>query len=127
MRLSVPLTGTVLVEGAVHGSGDLVGDPNDPIRPILLDLGEVSWTMIDVDLDNGLMIIEVTANNKTADETSDPVGDGRYIKTRPTTAAEKIKCLQDCQAAVMGHTKEELYAMTGESPLKRPFRPVRPI
>ena len=107
MRLEVPITGTVLIEGGVWGDGNLTGADDDPIQLININLGPVSWTMVDVDLDREVMIIEVEPNEDT-----DP--------------QERPKILQDCQALILGHTKDELYAMTGEPRLKRPFKPERP-
>lgn len=112
MRLTIPLTGTVLVEGSVYGAGDLTGDPNDPIRPVGLNLGNVSWVMVDVDLEKEVMVIEVEPGEYVSESES---------KSRKATAEEKAASLRAAQAIVMGHTKEELYAMSGSSRLKRPF------
>jgi len=129
MMLSIPLTGTVLVEGSVHGAGALVGDDNDPIRPVDIDLGNVSWTMVDVDLENEVMIIEVepgeTVEEPDIDESGkqkvDDEGNPVY-KPRPATKEEKIGFLQHAQRLVMEHTKDELYKMSGCHRLRRPFR-----
>lgn len=120
MRLEVPLTGTVITEGSIFEDGSLKGDPNDPIRPVDLDLGNVSWKMVDVDIDNEIMIIEVTPA-ETVDELTgadDDDGNPIYI-TRPTTAQEKQGLLQHAQDLVKGHSKAELYAMSGKPKLKR--------
>ena len=111
MRLAIPLTGTVLVDGSVHGAGDLTGDPNDIIRPIDIDLGNVSWTMVDIDLGAEVMIIEVKPG-----ETVEDAGE-----TRSATPKEKTGFLQHAQG-VMNHTRDELYALTGNARLKRPFK-----
>ncbi len=99
MRLTIPLTGKVLVEGSVWGEGKLSGDPTDPIRPLDIDLGNVSWVMIAVDLDNEEMEIEVTPGGVVGEE--------------------KTKSLQYAQQLIEGHTKEELYQMSGCPRLKR--------
>lgn len=56
MRMKVPIEGTVLTKAPNHISGD----PDDPIR-IVGDLGNVSWQLISLDLENEEMEIEVTA------------------------------------------------------------------
>lgn len=108
MKLTLPLTGTVLVEGSVWGAGDLMGDDKDPIRPVDIDLGNVSWTVVDVDLENEVMVIEV----KPSEE----------LDGRPATAEEKTAFLQHAQRLVMEHTRDELYQMSGCHRLKRPFK-----
>lgn len=123
MRLTIPLTGTVLVEGSVWGKGELSGDPNDPIRPIAINLGNVSWRMVDIDLDNEVMIIEVEPGEKVSEPTGEVDDEGNPIyKVRPATDKEKQTFLQYAQGLVMNHTKNELYQMSGCSRLKRPFK-----
>ena len=123
MRLTIPLTGTVLVEGSVFGNGNLSGDPNDPIRPIDLDLGNVSWKMVDVDLDNAVMTIEVKPAEKFSEDTGQVDGEGKPIyNTRPATQAEKTGFLQYAKDLIEGHTKGELYQMSGRPNLKRPHK-----
>lgn len=123
MRLTIPLTGTVLVEGSVFGAGELSGDPNDPIRPIDINLGNVSWTMVDVDLENEIMVIEVKPVKIVSEDTGQVDGDGKRIfRQRLVTEEEKADSLQYAKQLVEGHTEEELYAMSKCSRLKRPFR-----
>jgi len=126
MRLSIPLTGTVLVEGSVWGDGLLKGDSDDPIRPISggdFTLGNVSWTMVDVDLENEVMVIEVSPAEEIDEDTGKKDGEGKPIhRTRPTTEEEKMGFLQHAQDLVMDHTKDELYQMSGCPKLKRPFK-----
>lgn len=118
MQIAIPLTGTVLVEGSVHGAGDLRGADDDPIRPIALPLGRVSWQMVDVDLEDGVMIIDVTPDAEVY-ERPDP--NGPTIR-RPTTPAEQAEALQRVQNLVLNHTRDELYSMARQPRLKRPFR-----
>ena len=54
MRLTLPLTGTLIDEV------NLIGDDNDPVRPVAIDLGNVTWTMVNIDLENEVMIVEVS-------------------------------------------------------------------
>lgn len=123
MRLTVPLTGTVLQEGSVWGKDDLIGDPNDPIRLVEIDLGNVSWRMVDVDIENEVMIIEVSPAEEIGEDTGQVDGGGKPIKIRrPTTKQEKIASLQNAQQIIEGHTKDELYAMSKCQRLKRPFK-----
>lgn len=118
MRLTIPLTGTVLVENP------LSGDPNNPVRPIDIDLGNVSWTMVDIDLENTVMIIEVSPSEQIDKDTGDVDTNGNPIyKRRQATEREKMDFLWKAQCLVMEHTKDELYQMSGCSKLKRPFKP----
>lgn len=122
MRLTIPLTGTVLVEGSVHSDGLLQGDDKDPIRPVDIDLGNVSWKMVDIDLDNEVMIIEVAPAEEFDEDTGQVDAENKpiYIR-RKATEQEKQGFLQHAQGLVMNHTKEELYAMSKLPRLKRPF------
>ena len=127
MRLTVPITGTVLVEGEVQGKGNLVGDPKDPIRPVPIDLGNVSWTMIDVDLENETMIIEVQPALVVSEEIGEGDSAGKSIGTRRnTTGQERAGFLQYARNLVEGHTKDELRAMGKAARLNRPFRSTLP-
>lgn len=130
MRLEIPLTGTVLVEGSVWGKGELTGDPADPIRPVPLNLGNVSWTMAAVDMKREVMIIEVAPGENVDEPDLDDQGVQRTkpetgepkFKSRPATEAEKIGFLQYAQRLTLEHTRDELYQMSGCSRLKRPFK-----
>lgn len=117
MRLTIPLTGKVLDEVA------LIGDTNDPIRPVELDLGNVSWQMVDIDLDNEVMMIEVEPSNNIAEPTGElnDEGEPAFI-SRQATDEEKIGFLQHAQDLVMNHTKSELYQISKCSRLRRPFK-----
>jgi len=120
MKLTIPLTGTVLVEGSVWGDGKLSGDPDDPVRPVDIDLGNVSWVMVDIDLENEVMVIEVKPAEKISEDTGQVDGEGNPIyKSRPTSEQEKAGFLQHAQDLVNNHTKDELYQMSGRSRLKR--------
>ncbi len=120
MRLTIPLTGTVLVEGSVHGDGLLKGDPDDPIRPVDLNLGNVSWRAVDVDLDAGVMIIEVAPAQEVEEDTGQVDGRGKPVyQTRAATPAEKEDFLQHARQLIESRTTDELYAMSGKPRLKR--------
>ncbi len=123
MRLKIPLTGTVLVEGTVFGEGKLSGDPADPIRPIDIDLGNVSWKMVGVDLDNEEMEIDVMPAEKISEPTGENDTEGNPIYTsRATTQQEKAGFLQHAQDLINTRTKDELYALAKLPKLKRPFK-----
>ena len=123
MRLTIPLTGTVLVEGSVYGDGSLVGEDKDPIRPVDIDLGNVSWTMVDVDLKNEVMVIEVQPADVISEDTGEKDAENKPIyRSRPATKKEKNGFLQHAQTLIRGHTKDELYQMSKCPRLKRPFK-----
>lgn len=123
MILRVPLTGTVLVEGEVNKGGYLKGDNKDPIRPVSLDLGNVSWTMVDIDFVNEEMIIDVQPAEEVNEDTGQVDEENKPIfAPRKTTKQEKTDFLQYARQKVEGHTKEELFAMSGSPRLKRPFK-----
>ena len=123
MKLTIPLTGTVLVEGSVWGDGKLSGDPNDPVRPVDIDLGNVSWKMVDVNLENETMEIEVSPAEEIDEDTDEIDSEGKPIhRMRKTTGQEKTGFLQHAQHLIESHTKDELYTMSKCSRLKRPFK-----
>lgn len=62
MRIKVPITGTVLGfdgEAAKLDGHGVTGDPNDLVR-IDVDLGNVSWRLVSIDLISGMAEIEVS-------------------------------------------------------------------
>ncbi|KKK65948.1 hypothetical protein LCGC14_2969000 [marine sediment metagenome] len=121
MILRIPITGTVLVEGSIHGNGLLKGDPNDGIRPIPIDLGNVSWQMVDVDLENEEMVIEVMPGEVVSEPTGENDAEGNPIYTsRATTQQEKAGFLQHAQDLINTRTKDELYVLAQRPKLKRP-------
>lgn len=129
MRLSIPITGTVLVEGSIWGDGKLTGDDKDPIRPVSIDLGNVSWRMVDIDLKNEVMEIEVTPCDTVSEPELDAEGKQKFDAesnpisiVRPTTEEERAGFLQYAQKLIKTHTKDELYQMSSCSRLKRPFK-----
>lgn len=123
MRISIPLTGTV------KELNPLRGEPSDPVRPIDINLGNVSWTMVDVDLENNLMIIEVEPGNRVSEPDLDGEGKQKIGKegnpiyiTRKATEEEKTGFLQYAQDLIEGHTKDELYAISRCPRLKKPAK-----
>lgn len=127
MKLTIPLTGTVLVEGDVFGKGDLKGDDKDSIRPVDIDLGNVSWTMVDIDLENEVMEIEVSPADILSEPDLDASGkqkkdkDGNLLyRSREATEQEKAGFLEYARNLIEGHTKEELYSISKCPKLKKP-------
>ena len=117
MRIKVPITGTVINIDSASG------DPNDPIRLINIDLGNVSWELIELDLVNDLADIEVTPGEATDEATDSFDAEGKPIyRTRPTTQAERLQYLNDLKKVIDQHTKEELYEMSKSARLKKPFK-----
>lgn len=122
MKVKIPLTGTVTeyhpeLEG-ITPSGGISGDPNDPIKPVPIDLGNVSWKLVDIDLENDLMEIEVTPSDRISVDTGKLDGEGNPIyETRKATEQEKQGFLDYAKNLVEGHTKDELYAMAKKSKL----------
>jgi len=123
MRLAIPLTGTILTENP------LSGDPNDPIRPVDIDLGNVSWRMLELNLDDEVMVIEVepadnvpepeldTQGRQKVDESGNPI-----YRKRKATEQEKLGFLQYARDLIFNHTKDELYKMGKNTKLRRPFK-----
>lgn len=114
MRMTVPLTGTVIISGSVWGEGRLEGDQNDFIRPIPM-LADVSWTMVDVDLENEVAIIEV--------KPAQTIYDDSLKKRRPTTEAEKQAFIEHARNHSLERmSKEALYTLSKSPRLKNPFK-----
>lgn len=123
MKLSIPLTGTIIVENPLTGS------KQDPVRPIDIDLGNVSWVMESIDLQNEVMVIEVKPGEVISEPELDDNGKPRVnaqgnliYRTRPVTESERLKFLEYAQELMMNHTKDELYQMSRCHRLMRPFR-----
>lgn len=125
MRLTLPITGTVKREGSVHGDGLLEGAPDDPIRLIGISLGNVSWKMVDVDLEKEEMAIEVTPSDMISIPTGeiDENGEDKFIE-RKATLEEKADALEFVRMIAEEYTKEELFAVTGDERLRRPLRQI---
>lgn len=122
MKLTLPLTGTVLVESLTPGANDFAGDPNDPVRPVDIDLGNVSWQMVSINIENEVMVIEVQPSEKIAEPTGEvDAKDKPIYRAKETTEQEKAEFLQYAQGLV-NHSKDELYTMSKCPKLKRPFK-----
>lgn len=106
MRLRVPITGTVLDfdpdAARLDGSG-VSGHPDDPVQ-IDVDLGNVSWRLVGIDLANDLAEIEVSPAETTAELKAggDPLRREDW-SSRQTTLAEKQGYLDNAQKRVANH------------------------
>lgn len=111
----MPITGRVIdfnPELAKLGGG-IRGDLSDPIR-IDIDLGNVSWRLVSIDLENDLAEIEVEPSDEISVDTGKLDAEGNPIyETRQATEIEKQGFLDYARNLVEGHTKDELYAMSG--------------
>ena len=62
MRIKVPIEGTVK---SISPNGVVIGDDNDPIRPVRMNPMPrgIGWRMISLDIDNEEMLIEIIPSN----------------------------------------------------------------
>ena len=117
MRILVPITGTVINDNPV------VGDPDDPIRLINVNLGNVSWKLVRLDLGNDMAEIEVTPGAAVSEETGELDAESKPVyRVRPTTKAEKDQALAKVRDLINRNTAAELYAMSKSARLKKPFK-----
>lgn len=118
IRIKLPLTGTLI------SLKPLLGDDNDPVRVINLDLGDVSWqavfnpetcdTMIDVDKKSIEVDVQVPRHKvKVIDAQGEhwiPEPEDEYLSRR--------KSLFDHLNQLQMKPMAELYAATGEKPME---------
>ena len=126
MRIKVPVIGTVIESKPMQSRPEIMevyGAEDDPIH-INVDLGNVSWTLVDLDIENGLAEIEVTPAEEVSEDTGQTqeewVGTGEtesdgkpifvkktvpIIVTRPTTGIEKQALLDNAKIIVDGLDK----------------------
>lgn len=125
MRVKIPMTGTVSKYNPklakYGGSSGIEGAPNDPVRPVPVNLGNVSWDLVSVDLKKDLMEIEVSPAEviSVLKEQGDPNRPEDWL-TRRATPKEKQDALDCVRALVEGHTVSELYQMSHCPRLKKP-------
>lgn len=124
MRLKVPITGRVLgydpTAGQIDGIG-VVGDNSDPVKIVNVRLGNVSWRLVTIDLENDLAEIEVSPGERFngLKDGGNPNDEGDWT-SRPATEEEKQGFLDYAQHAVESHTTDELYAITKAKRLVKP-------
>jgi len=116
MRLKIPLTGSVLdydILGAKYDGIGVVGDPSDPVKPVEINLGHVSWGLVTIDLVNNLAEIEVSpAENISVLKDGGNPDKPEDWTTRPSTPIEKQGFLDNAKSLVESHTVDELYTMS---------------
>jgi hypothetical protein len=128
MRLKVPITGTVLdydIQAAKYDGIGVVGDPSDPVRPINISLGNVSWGLLTIDLVNNLAEIEVNPaeNISVLKAGGDPLKPEDWT-SRQSTPTEKQGFLDHAKSQLESHTTDELYAMSKSKRLAKPIEAV---
>ncbi len=124
MKLTIPIIGTVSVEGTLK-QGTLIGSNDDPIRLVPINLGHVSWKLVDIDIEDEIAIIEVSPSDYRDIPTGRKMtlSDGKEVdetERRSATAQEKTEALQHAQGLVVGKTHTQLRSLTGATRLKRP-------
>ncbi len=129
MRLKIPLTGTVTgfdPEAAKLDGIGVSGDPNDLVRAVNLNTGNVRSRLVGIDLENDLMEVEVTAPEKVEVAVLDTQGEPVLKDGKPTftsrllSAKEKLDLLANAQHILESKTADEIYAMTGDKRLVKP-------
>lgn len=121
MRMKLPITGTVkeILEGGI-----VIGESDDPIRPVNVILGNVSWTMINLDIDNEEMEIEITPSDKYVYDTGAVDGQGDpVLSRRKATVQDKAVALEYARdLSLERKTKAQLYTLSGSKKLINPFK-----
>ncbi len=124
MRLKIPLTGAVLdydILAAKYDGIGVVGDNNDPVKPVEISLGNVSWRLVTIDLVNDLAEIEVSpAENINVLKSGGNPDNPNDWTSRATTEMEKQGFLDNAKTLVESHTKDELYTMSKSKRLVKP-------
>lgn len=110
MKIGIPLTGKLVSESP------LLGDVSNPIRPVDIDLGNVSWILDHIDLENEIAVIEVTPSEHII------VKVGAKFNYRKATVKEKQNALLKVQHLIYNYSKDELYNISKCHRLERPFK-----
>ena len=128
MRLIIPITGNVLaydpVSAEIDGIG-IVGDPNDPVRIINIDLGNVSWRLVTIDLESDLAEIEVSPGETVSQlkDGGNPNNPEGWL-SRQATEQEKQAFLNYAKNLVESHMIDDLYTMSKSNRLVKPAESV---
>lgn len=118
MRMKIPITGTVKqIEPCI------IGDKADGIGIININLGNVAWTLINLDLDAEEMEIEVTPSEFVDEDTGGVDANNEPIwNRRSSTAQEKAQFLEHARNHSLEHmSKQALYDLSKSPRLKNPF------
>ena len=120
MRMKIPITGTVK---AINGS-HVSGDQDDPIRIIDVDLGNVRWVFVSLDIENEEMEIEVTPATVVEYDIGGLDFEGNPKRaSRPTTSEERIALLENAKDFSLDRmTKDDLYTLSKSPRLKNIFK-----
>lgn len=119
MQISVPLTGRVI------SYNPLIGDEVDPVRLIDIDLGDVSWELVSIDLEHDLALIEVTPADE-ADEAATPTGEtdeegNPTMASRKLSSEEKQDLLDNVKSMIQDKSIDQLYKQSKSARLKKPI------
>jgi len=116
--MTIPITGTVKQINPC-----ILGDDDDYIRPIEIDLGNVSWKLVRLDLKNELMEIEVIPAEILTLATGKVDGEGEPIlDVRPATSDEKAQFIEYARDHSLERmSKEDLYSISSSPRLINPF------
>lgn len=121
MRLKIPITGKVLEydpkAGQIDGIG-VIGDNNNPVKIVNISLGNVSWRLVTIDLENDLAEIEVSPGERSSllKDGGNPDNPEDWT-SRPATEEEKQGFLDYAKNLIESHTVDELYAITNSTRL----------
>ena len=123
MIIRIPITGTVI------NADTKTGSENDPIRLIDIDLGNVSWSLVELNLENEYMAIEVIPSETVAEDTGELDEHGLPIWiNRPATAEEKRAFLEHARNYSLERmNKEALYALSKSPRLKNKKEADKPV
>lgn len=115
----MPITGTV-----TEIKPFIAGDPNDPICPVAVDLLNVSWVLVNIDLEAEEVEIEITPKQETMYATGEVDGQGQPIfSMRPTTQKERNAFIEQARDHSLERmSKQALYELSGSPRLKNPFK-----
>ncbi|GAI30241.1 unnamed protein product, partial [marine sediment metagenome] len=84
-------------------------------------LGNVSWLLDHIDLENEVAVIDVTPSEHVVVQIGKH-DDKPIYEHRKATVKEKQDALLKVQDLIYNHTKDELYAMSKCHKLERPFK-----
>lgn len=103
------------------------GHLDDPVRPVPLDLGNVAWRLVGINLEDDLMEVEIEAPENISvpsfDSKGKPILDGKgkqLMVRRPATNEEKQALLNNAQHLIESSSADELYAQTKAPRLSKP-------
>ncbi|MFC1910457.1 hypothetical protein ACFLXC_04115 [Chloroflexota bacterium] len=115
MIVKIPLTGEATKydpkAGQIDGLG-ISGNPDNPVQPIDIDLGGVSWKLISIDFDNDRAEIDIKAPDtvNVLKPGGDPENPADYER-KTLSSAEKEAMLISADSSLKSKTVDELYAI----------------